>query len=132
MFKRDSRWTFCISRIISYHFKRLFGHETRCCSTSSERPSHKAIIVNEFMAKNSTNIIVQPTYSPDMAPAYFFLFPKLKLPPWGIRFQSIEDIKENSRRELIPENALKNVLINGLFVGISVLFREGPTLKSIK
>ena len=44
-----------------------------------------------------------------MAPADFFLFPKLKLPLRGTRFQSIEDIKENSRRELksIPENAFK-------------------------
>ena len=36
--KRDSRWTFYVLRINSYHFKRLFGHETRCCSTSSEKP----------------------------------------------------------------------------------------------
>ena len=44
-----------------------------------------------------------------MAPADFFFFPKLKLPLRGSRFQSIEDIKENSGRELksIPENALK-------------------------
>ena len=31
-------------------------------------------------AKNSTNIIEQPPYSPDKAPADFFLFPELKLP----------------------------------------------------
>ena len=56
-------------------------------------PSHKAIIVKGILAKNSTNIIEQPLYSPDMAPADFFLFPKLKLPLRGIHFQSIEDIK---------------------------------------
>ena len=69
-------------------------------------PSHEVIIVNEFLAKNSTNIIEQPPYSPDMATGDFFLFPKLKLPLRGIRFLSIEDIKENSRRKLksIPEN----------------------------
>ena len=72
-------------------------------------PSHKAIIVNEFLAKNSTNIIEQPPYSSDMAPADFFFFPKRKLSLRGTRFQSIENIKENSRRELksIPENAFK-------------------------
>ena len=98
-----------VSRINSYHFKRLFGHKTRCCSTSSERPSHKAIIVNKFLAKNSTNIIEQPRYSADIATVDFFLFPKLKLPLRGTCFQSIEGIKENSRRELksIPENAFK-------------------------
>ena len=42
-------------------------------------PSHKAIIVNEFLSKNSTNFIEQPPYSLNMAPADFFLFPKLKL-----------------------------------------------------
>ena len=47
------------------------GHEKRCYWTSSERLSHKAIIVNEFVAKNSTNIINQPPYTPDMALANF-------------------------------------------------------------
>jgi len=90
--------------------------------------------VNEFLAKISTNIIEQSPYSPDMAPADFFLLPKLKLPLRGTRFQSIEDIKENSQRELksIPENAIKNVLTIGLFVGRSVLFRKRPTLKAIQ
>ena len=66
-------------------------------------------MVNEFLAKNSTNIIEQPPYSFDMAPTDFFLLPKLKLLLRGTRFQSIEDIKENSRRELksIPKNAFK-------------------------
>ena len=90
--------------------------------------------MNEFLSKTSTNIIEQPPYSPDMAPVDFFLFPKLKLLLRDTRFQSIEDIKENSRRELksIPTNAFKNVLMIGLFVGASVSFREGPTLKAIK
>ena len=65
--------------------------------------------LNQFMAKNSTNIIEQSPHSPDMPPADIFLMPKLKLSLRDTRFQSIEDIKENSRRELksIPENAFK-------------------------
>ena len=64
---------------------------------------------NCVKTENSTNIIEQPSYLPDMAPADFLLFPKLKLPLQGTRFQSIEDIKEKSRHELksIPENAFK-------------------------
>ncbi|XP_076661839.1 LOW QUALITY PROTEIN: protein GVQW3-like [Halictus rubicundus] len=48
-------------------------------------------------------------YSPDMAPCDFFLFPKLKLPLWGRRFESIEAIKENSHKELKapPSSAFK-------------------------
>ena len=44
-----------------------------------------------------------------MAPADCFLFPKLKLALRGTRFQSIENMKENSPREMksIPENAFK-------------------------
>ena len=52
--------------------------------------------LNCVKEKSSRNIIEQPPYSPDMAPADIFLFPKLK------------------------------------FVGTSVLFRKGPTLKAIK
>lgn len=49
-------------------------------------PSHTAIIVSEFLAKHSTNIISQAPYSPDMAPCDFFLFPRLKLPLRRKRF----------------------------------------------
>ena len=38
------------------------------------------------------NVIEQPPYSHAMAPANSFLFPKLKLPLRGTRFQSIENI----------------------------------------
>lgn len=58
--------------------------------------SHKAVIV----IKNSTNTIEQRPYSPYMAPAYFFLFHKLKLLLRAARFLAAEDTKENSRREL--------------------------------
>ena len=69
-----------------------------------------------------------------MAPADIFLFPKLKLPLQSTRFQSIEEIKENSRRELksITENAFKKCFDDCIILGISVSFREGPTLKTIK
>ena len=76
--------------------------------------SHKAIIVNEFLAKNSTNIIEQPPYSHNMTPADFFSFQNLKLPLRGNCFQSLKDTKENSRRELksIPENANESLISN--------------------
>ncbi|EZA46810.1 hypothetical protein X777_01584, partial [Ooceraea biroi] len=67
------------------------------------------VILTE-VAKNSVNIVSQAPYSPDMAPC-FFLFPKLKLPPRGHRFESIEAIKENSLCELkaIPQSAFAEV-----------------------
>ena len=44
--------------------------------------------LNRVKAKNSTNIIEQQPYSPDMAPADFFLFLKLKLRLRSTRLQS--------------------------------------------
>ena len=35
-------------------------------------PAHKSILVSEFLAKNITLIMPQPSYSPDLAPADFY------------------------------------------------------------
>ncbi|CAH2087363.1 unnamed protein product [Euphydryas editha] len=76
-------------------------------------PSHTALILREFFAKNSTNIVPQPPYSPDSAPCDFWLFSKLKRPLRGNRFDSIEDIKRESLRALkaIPEIDFNNCYI---------------------
>ena len=95
---------------------------------------HKAIILNEFVAKNSTNIIEQPPYSSDMAPADFILFPKLKLPLRSARFLSIEDIKENSRQELvsIPENAFKKCFDDWIICWHKCIFSGGAYFEGHK
>jgi len=51
-----------------------------------------------------------PPHSPDLAPADFFLFPKLKSTLKGYRFQTIEEIKENSLQDLrgVPQNTFQN------------------------
>jgi transposase len=53
--------------------------------------------------------VPHPPYSPDLAPADFFLFPKLKIDLKGRRFQTIEEIQENAIRELraITESAFQ-------------------------
>jgi hypothetical protein len=75
-------------------------------------PSHRAVIVNEFLTKHSTNTIEQLPNS-DMALADFFLFPKLKLLIRITRFQSVQNMKQNSRRGLksILETAIKYFLM---------------------
>ena len=87
--------------------------------------------MNKFLAKNSTNIIEQPEYSPDMAPVDFILFPKLKLPIQGTRFQSIEDIKENWRRELksIPGNAFKKCFDDWVIRWHKCIISEGASFE---
>jgi hypothetical protein len=41
-----------------------------------------------------------PPYSPDLAPCYFFLFPKRKLNPNGCLFDNIEEIQVESQSVL--------------------------------
>ena len=69
-----------------------------------------------------------------MAPADFFLLPKLTLSLRDTRFQSIEDIKENSQRELksIPETAFKKCFDNLIIRWLKCIISGGPTLKGIK
>ena len=37
-----------------------------------------ALLIREFLTKHETTVVPQPPYSPDLAPADFFLFSKLK------------------------------------------------------
>ena len=59
--------------------------------------------------KNKTVIMPQPLYSPDLAPAHFILFPKLKTPMKVKNFATIEELKEVSKQELlaIPKRAFQ-------------------------
>jgi hypothetical protein len=45
-------------------------------------------------------VIPHPPYSPNLAPSYFFLFPKMKLKLKGQRFDTIEEIQAESQRVL--------------------------------
>jgi hypothetical protein len=55
-------------------------------------------------------VLQQPSYSPELAPADFFLFFKLKYTLKGRRFQTIQEITENSQTELraIPKKAYQD------------------------
>lgn len=75
-------------------------------------PVHSALLIRNFCTKNGMTVIPQPPYSPDLAPADFFLFPKLKRPLKGQRFDSIERIKEKSLEEL---NSIHQEQFSGSF-----------------
>jgi len=62
--------------------------------------AHRSIEVPQFLAKNNMTLIPHPPYSPDLAPSNFFLFPKLKLQMKGRRFDTIEEIQEESQQVL--------------------------------
>jgi hypothetical protein len=62
-------------------------------------PSHTAMAVQQFLAKNNIPIVPHPPYSPDLALSDFWLFPTLKIGR-GRHFEMVEDIKENANARL--------------------------------
>jgi len=63
-------------------------------------PAHMSLLIRSYLAKHQTAVVPHPPYSLVLAPADFFLFPKLKTTLKGCRFQTIEEIQENVIREL--------------------------------
>jgi len=57
-------------------------------------PSHNATIVKQFLAKRKMTVLDHPPYSPDLAPADYFLFRKVKSHLKGRVFDSISDIQK--------------------------------------
>ena len=63
--------------------------------------------VREFLAKSKTIIRPQLPYSPDLAPADFFLFPKLRKPMKGKRFPTIEEISKKGETEAVGDTKMR-------------------------
>jgi transposase len=77
-------------------------------------PAHVSLLIREFLTNQEMTVMPQPPYSPDLAPADFFLFPKLKSTLKGRRFQMVEEIKEISLQDLraIPQNMFQDAFQN--------------------
>jgi len=56
-------------------------------------PAYSALIVREFLARNSITVLEHPPYSPDLAPCDFFFFPKCKLVLRGRNLGDVTTIK---------------------------------------
>ena len=63
-----------------------------------------SLLVSQFL---DVPVLPQPPYSPDLAPADFWLFPQVKEQLKGQRFHSAEDVR------IAATEALKNVSQNG-------------------
>lgn len=68
--------------------------------------AHTAIIIRQYLAKKGVTVLEHPPYSPDLAPADFWLFPKLKVALKGQFFDDVDTIKQNVTSILkgIPTN----------------------------
>jgi len=77
-------------------------------------PAHASLLIREFLRKHETTVVPQAPYSPDLAPAYFFLFPKLKSSLKRRRFQTVEEIEENSIWDLraVPQSTFQDAFQN--------------------
>ena len=64
-------------------------------------PNHASRLMKSFLAKHKIIQVTQPSYSPDLVPCDFWLFPKLKSPLKRKRFQTIDEIEENTREQLM-------------------------------
>jgi len=62
--------------------------------------------VREFLATKQITVLEHPTYSPNLALNYFFLFPKIKEILKGRHFDDTDDIRSNTPAALkvIPQN----------------------------
>jgi hypothetical protein len=68
-------------------------------------PAHSSLLIHSYLAKHQTSVVPHSPYSPDVAPADLFLFPKIETILKGRRFQTIEKIQENVTN---PTNSLCN------------------------
>lgn len=63
-------------------------------------PAHTAHKTAELMKSLGMRTLPHPAYSPDLAPADFWLFPYLKAKVRGIHFDSVSAMKEKVQRVL--------------------------------
>ena len=70
-------------------------------------PSPNAAIAKQFLSNRSIAVLHHPHDSPDLAPADYFLFPKLKFSLKGRHFETVEEIQFTVTREL---NNISNLL----------------------
>ena len=75
-------------------------------------PSHNAGIAKKFLVNRNVAVLHHPPYSPDLAPADYFLFPKSKFSIKGWHFQIVEEIQCAVTREL--NNISKTAFLEGM------------------
>ncbi|GFW79251.1 uncharacterized protein TNCV_2476581 [Trichonephila clavipes] len=64
------------------------------------RGAHITLIIRQFLAVNGVVTLDHPPYSPDLALADFFLFPRLKSALKGKKFTYVTDVQSNVTAEL--------------------------------
>jgi len=76
--------------------------DASCCPNICAASTDTSLLIHEFLTKHETTAVPQQPYFPDLSPAEFFLFPKWKSSLKGRRFQTIEEVEENSKGTFAP------------------------------
>ena len=63
--------------------------------------THASHLAQRFLVKHQITQVTQSPYSPDLAPCDFWLFPILKSLLKEKRFQTVNEIQENTMRQLM-------------------------------
>jgi histone-lysine N-methyltransferase SETMAR len=60
--------------------------------------AHSTLRVSQFLAGKAISAMDHPSYSPDLSPADFWLFPELESLLKRKRFSDVEDIKSSGKK----------------------------------
>ena len=63
-------------------------------------PAHRPVLVKDISSKSNVTTLEHTPYSPDLAAADFYLFPRLKSALKGLCFCDATDIIKNATEEL--------------------------------
>ena len=99
-------------------------HRLKLWATGDWQLHHNKVTVHasrlmQFVVETSITQVTQPPESPDLVPCDFWCSPKLKSPLKGKRFQTINEIQENTMGQLMA-------------IGRTVWGPKVPTLKGTK
>ena len=70
-------------------------------TSSRNAAGHASCLVQRFLVKHQITQVTQSSYSSDLSPCNFWLYSKLKSPLKGKRFQTIDEIQENTTGQLL-------------------------------
>ena len=85
-------------------------------------PAHSSQLIQTFLVKHNIPVVRQASYSPDMAPCYYWLFPHLKTQLKGTRFESQDDIFAENNNAM--RAAYKISITRWLHITDAVYWRE--------
>ena len=63
-------------------------------------PTHQPVLIKDLLAKNNVTTLDQPSYTPDLAPADFYLLPRTKSTLNERRFCDATETIKNATKEL--------------------------------